>query len=412
MNAIDLFAGPGGWDVAARDLGFDPLGVEYDGHTVATRLEAGHRTLQADVSALDPQDTVDDGDVDLLIASPPCQAWSNAGKREGLGDLPHVYAYTRALHEGGVYPREWYVDRCDDERSLLVCEPLRWALELRPRLIALEQVPPVLDYWKHVGGILRTEGWSVWTGILEAERYGVPQTRERALLLASRDGAVVHPPTVTHQRYVAGVAAQHEYTLEGELLPWVSMREALGWDDDELREAAFYQGRGQIERHGQRRHRTDDEPAPTLTAGGGSNASPGFRWKLKTPGAGDRARFRDLDQPAPTIAVGKGPNDLRWIPDGLNTGRDWKKGGTRADAQTIPTSEPAPAIDGQANKMHWQFDPDTGTSSRRVTQDEAAVLQSFPVGYPWQGSLTSQFQQIGNAVPPLLAKAVLAALIG
>lgn len=72
MNALDLFAGPGGWDFAAESLGIDVLGVELDDAAVATRDAAGLSTVHADVASLDP---LDFGPVDGLIASPPCQAF-------------------------------------------------------------------------------------------------------------------------------------------------------------------------------------------------------------------------------------------------------------------------------------------------------------------------------------------------
>lgn len=51
-----MFAGPGGWDVALRDLGLEALGIEWDDAACATREAAGLRTVQADVSQLDPLD--------------------------------------------------------------------------------------------------------------------------------------------------------------------------------------------------------------------------------------------------------------------------------------------------------------------------------------------------------------------
>lgn len=225
LSVIDLFAGAGGWDVAATDLGLDPLGIELDELACQTREAAGFRTLQADVSALDPAHFAP---CDFLIASPPCTAFSMAGKGRGRDALTVYATAIQHMRAGVPIDREWLDSQCDDPTAHLVLEPLRWALSLEPDLITCEQVPPVLPLWQLMADVLRERGYSTWAGVLEAERYGVPQTRERAILMASGLG-IAHPPKPTHQRYISGEPARHEFTLEGELLPWVSMAEALGW---------------------------------------------------------------------------------------------------------------------------------------------------------------------------------------
>lgn len=103
---------------------------------------------------------------------------------------------------------------------------------------------------------------------------------------------------------------------------------------------------------------------------------------------------RSIDEPAPTILFGHRSNDVRWI-------------GTRP-ATTI-TGRGDVARPGHRDRAggERQFE-----GSVKVTVQEAAILQSFPPDYPWQGSKTKQYEQVGNAIPPLLAAHVLAAVIG
>lgn len=224
FDAVDLFAGPGGWDTGAAMLGVRTVGIEKDKDACRTAKAAGHTRIRADLTGID---FTRFAGIPGLIASPPCQAWSRAGKRLGILDQPRIFAHLEAITAALAwidYPR----DEWNDERSPLVFEPVRAVFAMRPQWVALEQVPDVLPFWERLCVLLRQLGYRAWCGVLDAEMYGVPQTRDRAILTASLDPAHnVSRPPATHQRYQPGVTPEPD--LFGDLLPWVSMADALGW---------------------------------------------------------------------------------------------------------------------------------------------------------------------------------------
>lgn len=395
---VDLFAGPGGWDEGAKPLGLKPVGIEWDMAACQTATRAGHLRIRADVATYPTEPFL--GKVRGLIASPPCQAWSMAGKRKGEADRAHCHelADRMAAGDDSTGWTEW-----EDERSPLVCQPVRWVRDLRPEWVALEEVPAVLGLWEHFARIFRAWGYSTWVGVLNAADYGVPQTRQRVILMASRVRQV-QPPEPTHAQY------PEADLFGGERLRWVTMAQALGWG-------------------------FDAEPSCTVSSGGAATggaepfANKGYRDRLAafvSAGVTGEGRPKDPQtQPADTL-TGKGT-------------AYWLRMGNQEKSAVRNVEEPVPTVvfGARSNKVEWfherpattvvgSYCPDVisppgyrlsesrqnAEGGVRVTVAEGGVLQSFPADYPWQGSRTKQYQQVGNAVPPLLATHVLAALTG
>ena len=172
---LDIFCGPGGWDIAARDLGLEVIGVEINSDVVRTRAAAKLRTIHQDVRYYEPTEKFDG-----LIASPPCPDFSVGG-----------------THQGEHGPT-----------GSLIHQIPRFVNLIQPEWIACEQVPKVLPYWEQFAQQLQKVGYHTWTGILDAYDYGVPQNRRRAILLASHKKKIGMPHTGEHK----------------------NVAEALGWD--------------------------------------------------------------------------------------------------------------------------------------------------------------------------------------
>ncbi|MGW2287155.1 DNA cytosine methyltransferase [Streptomyces phaeochromogenes] len=371
---VDLFAGPGGLDIAAEALGVPTIGVEWEKSTRATRHAAGLRTTEVgDVAKLNPLDP-EVHSARVLTGGPPCQTFSVAGNREGHKALDEVTDLAQLVGDSttvGKLEKAWSeVERraveleWADERTGLVLQPLRWIVEKKLKsdpyeVVVLEQVPTVLPVWKKYCEILRELGYDAEYQMLHTEEYGVPQTRRRAVLIAryrggGRGRSIEFPP-LTHQRYRKGakrLSAAEEPTARTPALqqsslfgapvarsvkPWVSMGDAL----------------------------KDSRPTDFVVRSNyGSGGDPKKRG------------LRASDAPAATV-TGK----VR-----RNTVHDLK-GYNTADGE-----------------------PELGPEQDRFTFREAGLLQTFPVEYPWQG--TDVAQQIGNAIPPLLAVHVLCTALG
>lgn len=434
-DALEDFAGPGGWDEGARLIGLRFYGIDYDKGACETARAAGHEREQTDVTAhRSPSWARGKGHV----SSPSCTLFSMAGSgigrlvidvlAEGIsrifaGDDPDA---VRAKTQDAIYPvaladversnakrkadQQWSADKVADKARLdakiaaLVLEPARRIVELDPEWIAMEQVPEVLPLWQIYVRELRARGYSAWTCVLCAADYGVPQTRERAVLGASRTRRI-QPPEPTHS----------EHGDDGDLFgtsrqSWVSWGAALGMPDDAAIRPA--RGAGMIERHGQRPDHLACDPAPTVISKARSwaidrktnskgprgtmvptvtvpsdrpaptlTSKAGGQWVLRASNHANAA-IRHEDKPAPTMVFGHACNDVRRYPEG-----------------TEKPGEPMYAAERPAE-------------STKLDVWEAGILQSFPPDYPWQGTRSKQFEQVGNAIPPLLAAHVLAAVTG
>lgn len=371
-RVLDGFAGPGGWDEGIKHLDLEVVGLEWDTAACNTARAAGHVRHQVDVSAGDPAEY---GPVRGLIMSPPCQGFSPAGKRVGAREDAEMLLETiRGIrtYSDCVKAIEYLREHMKDSRSIFVLEPLRYALRLTPTWIALEQVVTVLPIWEAIAEVLGRVGYSVKTGFVQAEQYGVPQTRKRAYLVAVAPwvGAEAEFPAPTHSKYYPRDPGR----LDEGVLPFVTTAEALA--------GTFHA------RHAEGAAEASDV---VLVAGNQENAA-----------------RRSVDYPAPTVAFGHNVTNHRFVPVMANEGDPIENGDWvyKRPSVTIVGSYKPEVLAGPGYRKAGDGPRQKAPGSVQITKAQAAVLQSFPEYYPWKGSNADQWRQIGDAVPPKVAGAV------
>ncbi|MFD8982161.1 DNA cytosine methyltransferase [Streptomyces sp. NPDC059564] len=371
---LDLFAGPGGLDVAAHMLDVPSLGIEWDEGACETRYAAGLPTWHADVSAVRRERFHElPKELNVLAGGPPCQTYSVAGHGAGRKALDKVEKLIGQLVDGA---GEEEIDEQlrklgGDPRTALVLEPLRYAIkalgcsnrEGRPfDVIVLEQVPAVKALWGVYKtalerGLPRNDASRVRYKVakvetLHTEAYGVPQTRRRTILIArlEKHGTPPLPPS-THHTYNPHKPMQ-------------------GGPEDASVVARVVQDQLPIVG-------TEERPKPWVSMGEVLKAT-------KQRPAGRKSSFE--------------------IVSNYGSGGDPKKRGIRTDGQ------PSFTVTGKVSRNAVRhLDGITPHAPDRLTIPEAGILQTFPPNYPWSGG--DQSQQVGNAVPPLFGMHVLAAAL-
>ncbi len=358
-TAIDLFCGAGGLSEGFRQAGFHVLaGSDFNevaGQTFAA-THLGAIFLDGPIQDITAKKILSEtglakGELDCLIGGPPCQAFS-------------VYNHQRGMH---------------DLRSHLFREYLRLVKGLSPKWIVMENVKGILSVGggeavRAIQSGFNDLGYRVEMRTLKAEEYGVPQERRRVVFIGTRGSMPIHFAEPTHG--------------PGKI-PFVTIRQAIGdlptLKNGEAIGSTAYSKKATSDFQREMRQRSaliHNHSAPKLSA---ANLE---RMKHIPPGGS----WRDI------------PVDL--LPEGMKRARrcDHTKRYGRMTwdglACTILTK----------CDVHWgaYMHPD---QDRAISVREAARLQSFPDWFQFEGSMTDQYVQIGNAVPPLLGKSIAMAIL-
>lgn len=365
LLAADLFAGAGGMSLGLEHAGMKVvLGADHDSEALEThRHYFGGLALDWDLG--DPTVVEEVGRllrvarIDVLAGGPPCQPFSKAG-RSGMRHL---------VREGA---REAHDKRRDLWRSYL--EIVRLSM---PRAVIMENVPDMaLDREMFIlrSMVLTLEqlGYSVQERVVDTWRYGVPQFRQRLILVALRGGAEFTWPAETPRKVTLGNAISDLPRVEGGWRPKGGADGAIGYDGPqtsfqrEMRRDVTTEDRNKVFDHITRPVRPDDLAAFEL---------------LDT-----KTKYSDL------------PEELKRYRDDIFDDK-YK----RLDANDLSRTITAHI----AKDGYWYIHPE---QNRTLTVREAARLQTFPDNFRFAGSPTAAFRQIGNAVPPRLGRAIGAAV--
>jgi DNA (cytosine-5)-methyltransferase 1 len=370
-SVVDLFCGAGGASLGLVKAGFDlrlavdidpTYGLSHQANLPGEFIAADLRELEVD--KLGQAAGIGPGELDLLFAGPPCQGFSMMGSRV-----------------------VW------DERNNLFQEVLRVAAGLRPRAVVIENVPGLITlaggrYLRAILEGLAGIGYVAACAELLAAQYGAPQMRWRLVMVAWRDDLGIPAghgfPQPTHGTTSIGDLVSNRTVTPEDMAGFVTTREAIS-------DLPPVQAGELVDRY-------TGSPATAyqqrMRHGLGEQLWNHYAARLS---AANLAR----------IATLKPGQDWRHLPRELlppGMQRALRKDHTRRYRRMT--------WDGVPRAVITRFrDPKTGEythpeQDRTISIREAARLQGFPDRFVFHGHRSSQYEQVGNAVPVQLATAI------
>ena len=455
-RVLDLFAGCGGFSLGFLASGFEiTAAVECDPDAARSHGANFHpadpRHAEArDITQTTPPQLTEalglgrpEAAFDVIIGGPPCQAFARVGrsKLREVADHPEAFRH--------------------DPRARLYIEYIEYVRECAPLAVVIENVPDMLNFGGHniaheICEVLTGMGYSCGYTLLNAAMYGVPQTRERAFIIAMHQelsSVICFPKPTHHVALPPGYEGTRAVALklladsdthgpdafwkpmpepEPDLPPAFTAQDAIAdlpkiFALQDLENGKLKRGTRRLKEAAPHAHEEDASAyARTMRGWSGfesqsvlqdhairylprdyklfARLSPGDQYPEAYRKAEEmfeeELRRRHADRTAPKEGS-ESWQTLRtlFVPpyDHTKFPNKWRKMEPDKPARTLL------AHLGKDSYSHIHYD---NAQARTISVREAARLQSFPDGFKFSGTMNPAFKQIGNAVPPLLAKAI------
>ena len=403
-KVISLFSGAGGMDLGIIKAGFEVIWAnDFEKDAVETyRRNIGNHIVLGDITMISSKEIpLKKGEVDLIIGGFPCQGFSIANKNRSM----------------------------EDKRNFLYKEMLRIIKDKKPKFFIAENVKGILSL--HNGEVIKMIlkdfedlGYKVDVKLLNAADYGVPQQRERVIIMGNRLGLKNPYPKKTHADLFPG---EENYLLFDEKLkgtnlkPYITVEQTIGFlseidvQNDKLNDFVKV-GKRKIYNH--------------IANTSVKDTFWGRKHEVNQADICDYLRYYRDKSEWTTKKIdnyfGYKHTAGHWFRKDNKSGSipkpsDWwklkkiLKFDDKYDKVVTEFIEKPIKFEQSLRITNWNRVSDTITATspeihvnkkRRLSARECAMLQTFPDSFVFSGNLSSQYRQIGNAVPVLLAEKI------